>query len=358
MSYIDIKCKNFIVKVEEPELYVDNKNRGRSGHMSHAMAKFDNKCFIDFNSNCSPVRWNGHSPYGWVEYRISKDAGRSYSDAKVLPYSRDCFLDGIYCISVEKAVICDDGTIVAFCLRNDATDPTCCEPWDTPIVVRSFDGGETWTDAAGFTEYKGRIYDALYINGTIYVMHLCNERFEGKTKDHIYRLYESTDNGETFSELSVIPIEPIGRNYGSMLYDDKGILHAYAHNEKANFDFDHAISKDAGKTWEICSPCHLEKGCRNPQVGLVDGVYILHGRSEDYEGLVIYISIDGQNWDEGTFLVHNKGAAAFYSNNLNLADEQGNFLLVQYSDRYFSDRFNTPANCRVNVMHLKVRIKK
>ncbi len=358
MSNIEIQHKNYTVQVEEPELYVDNKTRGRSGHMSHAMAEFAPNCFIDFNSNCSPVRWSGHSPYGWVEYRISKDAGKTYSEVKTLPYSMDCFLDGIYCISVEKAVACDDGSIVAFCLRNDATDYTCCEPWNTPVVVRSLDGGETWTKAVEYSEYKGRTYDALCVNGSIYVMHLCNEHFSGKTEEHVYRIYTSADNGTSFSELGVIPIEPIGRNYGSMLYDDKGILHAYAHNDNANFDFDHAISNDLGKTWTACEPCRLEKGCRNPQVGLVDGIYILHGRSEDYEGLVMYTSEDGFNWDEGTILVHNKGAAAFYSNNLNLTDEKGNFLLVQYSDRYFCDRFNTPANCRVNVMHTKVRIKR
>lgn len=355
MSYIEIKRKNFTVEIEEPELYVDNKTRGRSGHMTHAMTEFAPGCFIDFNSNCSPVRWSGHSPYGWVEYRISKDAGKTYSEIKKLPYSEKCFLDGMHMISVEKAVACADGTIVAFCLRNDGLGPTCCEPWDTPMVVRSTDLGETWTEAVEYSPYKGRTYDALYIDGKIYVMHNCNERFEAKTEENVYRIYISEDNGLTFSEYCIIPIDPIGRNYGSMLFDNNGVLHAYTHNEKANYDFDHATSRDMGKTWEVCTT-HLDKGCRNPQVALVDGVYIMHGRSEDYEGLVMYTSEDGQNWDDGTILIHNKGAAAFYSNNLNLTDEKGNFLLIQYSDRYFSDCFKTQYNSRVNVMHAKIRI--
>lgn len=357
MSSIFIERENYTVEFEEPELYVDNKTRGRSGHMTHGLAQFAPGCFIDFNSNCSPVRWSGHSPYGWVEYRISRDAGKTYSEIKKLPYAEQSFYDGLFMISVEAAVACDDGSIVAFCLKNDGLGPTCCEPWDTPMFVRSTDEGETWSEAVEFSPYKGRTYDAIYVNGTILVMHHCNERFEGKTEEHVYRLYASTDNGQTFSEYGIIPIDPIGRNYGTLLYDDKGVLHAYTHNENANFDFDHAISRDMGKTWEVCTT-HLDKGCRNPHVGLVDGIYIMHGRSEDYEGLVLYTSEDGQNWDEGTILVHNKGAAAFYSNNLNLTDEKGNFLLVQYSDRYFCDRYNTPANCRVNVMHSKIRIKK
>ncbi len=354
MSIIDIKKENFTVTVEEPQLYVDNQARGRSGHMTHAMAEFAPGCFIDFNSNCSSNRWNGHSPYGWVEYRISKDCGNTYSDIKTLPYSVECFLDGMHMISVEKAVACDDGSIVAFCLRNDGLNMTCCEPWDTPMVVRSCDEGETWSEPVEFSPYKGRTYDALYIDGCIYVLHHCNERFEGKTGDHVYRIYKSMDNGLTFQEHCIVPINPIGRNYGTMVYDAEGVLHVYTHNDGANFDHDHAISRDLGKTWDVRTT-HLEQGCRNPQVAVLDGVYLLHGRSEDYEGLVLYVSENGQDWDEGTILVHYKGAAAFYSNNLNLKDEEGNFLLVQFSQKY---RYPATPNCRVNVMHTNIRIKK
>ncbi len=358
MSYMEIIGKNFTVEIEEPQLYVDNKSRGRSGHMTHAMAEFAPGCFIDFNSNCSALRWNGHSPYGWVEYRISKDAGKTYSDIKTLPYSVDCFLDGLHMISVEKAVACDDGTIVAFCLRNSGTDPTCCEPWDTPRYVISTDGGETWSAPAEFTPYKGRVYDAVYRDGIIYVLHLCNEHFTGKDNSHVYRIYCSDDNGRSFYEHCIVPILPVNKNYGAMLFDENGVLHVYAHNDEATDTLDHAISLDCGKIWTRCEPCKVKQGIRNPQIALIDGVYILHGRSEDYEGLVLYTSEDACNWDEGTILVHNKGAAAFYSNNLNLKDEKGNFLLVQYSDRYVSEQFRTLYNCRVNVMHMNLRIRR
>ena len=146
MDTTKIVHNNYTVEIEEPEVYVDNESRKRSGHMSHAMAQFAPGCFIDFNSNCSAVLWDGHFPYGWIEYRISKDCGRTYSDVRTLPYSVESFLDGVYLISVEKAVACDDGSIVAFCLRNDGTDPYCCEPWSTPTVVISHDEGVTWTD--------------------------------------------------------------------------------------------------------------------------------------------------------------------------------------------------------------------
>lgn len=348
MIYKQITKQNYKVEIEKPELYVDNKSRRRSGHMSHAMAEFAPGKFIDFNSNCSAERWGGHSPYGWIEYRISEDNGKTYSPIQTLPYSVECFLDGIHTISVEKAVACSDGAIVAFCLRNDATDQYCCEPWSTPMVVRSYDQGATWTEAEEYSEYEGRTYDALYKDGVIYVLHYCNKNFAGQYPEDKYRLYTSTDNGKTFNELSVIPFDTLNRGYGSILFDAEGKLHAYAYNEADESYLDHAVSYDSGKTWEILEACYVEKGARNPQTALIDGVYILIGRGKEYKGFVFYISDDGNTWDEGLF-VEDDGSA-FYSNILPLKDNKGNFLLVQYSESY--------DGARVNVKHLKIRINK
>ncbi|MBQ3140926.1 MAG: exo-alpha-sialidase [Clostridia bacterium] len=290
-------------------------------------------------------------PYGWVEYRISRDAGKTFSDFYTLQYSLDSFLDGIHTISVEKAVACDDGTIVAFCLRNDAYDPQFCEPWDTPTWIVSRDQGETWSEPQVYSRYRGRTYDATYRDGVIYVLHYCNEHFLGSNNNHVYRLYVSTDNGKSFEERSFIPFDTIQRGYGAMQFDAEGRLHAYAYNASDEVHMDHAVSTDNGFTWEVTEPCFVAKGIRNPQVGCVDGVYVLHGRSGDLKGLVLYTSTDAFNWDEGVYLRQTPGAAAYYSNNLNLCDEKGNFLLVQYSDPY-----DMPA--RVNVNHMKLRVKK
>ncbi|NLD86728.1 MAG: hypothetical protein GX633_00520 [Clostridiales bacterium] len=35
-----IKHENYTVEFETPEMYVDNESRGRSGHMTHAMAEY------------------------------------------------------------------------------------------------------------------------------------------------------------------------------------------------------------------------------------------------------------------------------------------------------------------------------
>lgn len=355
---MEIKRENFTIKLAEPTLYVDNESRKRSGHMTHALAEFKKGSFIDFNSNCSAVRKGGHFPYGWVEYRISEDCGKTYSDFKTLEYSYNCFLDGVNTISVEKAVACDDGTIVAFCLRNDALCPQFCEPWATPTVIRSCDGGKSWSDAEECIEYPGRTYDAVYYKGDIYVLHFCNANFLGTTDEHKYRIYKSCDNGKTFTELCEVPIDGIGRGYGSMLFEENGTLHIYAYNSNDETNIDHAISRDFGKTWNVLTPSYLKEGVRNPQTAILNGIFILHGRTAARNGFVIYTSEDGSKWDEG-FLVERKNyiAGAYYSNNLNLEDEKGKFLLIQYSSPYTKEA-NPDYVGTVNVKHLRLEIEK
>lgn len=346
---IQIKRDSYTLIAEEPEIYVDNEARGRSGHMTHAMAEFAPGCFIDFNSNCSPKRCVGHSTLGWVEYRISRDAGKTYSEVYDLPISTEYFYDGVFTISVEKAVACN-GRIVAICLVNTLDGLTCCEPWQEPLIITSDDEGKTWSAPRRMCNYKGRVYDAFYYDGEIYSMMFCNEQFIGEKPDDLFRLFKSADNGESFEEVSVIPFDAIGRSYCSLLMDTNEVLHAYAYNLNCETEMDHLISHDKGKTWETLAPCYLANGIRNPQTAYIDGVYVLHGRAGDLEGFVLYTSKDATVWDEGTFIIRKKGAYAYYSNNLNLTDEKGNFLLVQYSDA-----FDNVA--RVNVMHMKLRVK-
>ena len=356
MSLAVIKREHYTVTVEDPTVYVDNKARRRSGHMTHAMAEFAPGTFIDFNSSCSPVRLGGHSAFGWVESRISRDAGRTYGPVRPLQLSCRYLLDGEYTISVEKAVALPDGSIVAFCLRNSMEDPVCCEPWATPLSIRSTDGGATWTEPIECIPYRGRIYDALVRDGVIYVLIKCYEHFIGTTPDHVYRVYRSTDGGQSFELLSVPPIDGIGRGYGSLLFGPDGTLHCYGYNVNAETEMDHAVSTDNGATWTLQPPCHVALGIRNPQTALLDGVFILHGRSGDARGFVLYTSEDGSTWDEGTWLIQKEGAC-YYSNNLNLHDDKGDFLLIQYSDLYESDMdVEGKFNARVNVMHTVVRV--
>lgn len=346
-----IERENYILEFSKPEVYVDNKARNRSGHMSHAMAEFAPNKYINFNANCSPTRTDGHSVYGWIEYRISEDGGETYSKVYDFPYSKQAFEERKFMVSVEKAVSCEENHIVAFCLRNIGGVEGCCEPWDTPTAVISKNGGKSWGEPFEISPYKGRIYDAACYNGDIYFLEFCNENFLGEKPEHVYRLYVSRNKGESFEEVCVVPFaDTMQRGYGAMLFDPDGRLHIFAYNRDNEFEIDHIISPDCGKSWGESHTNYLAKAIRNPQVTFIDGVYIIHGRAEDCTGFVLYSSTDCENWDEGTFL-EEKHMLCYYSNNITLkAPDNSNRLLIQYSECYES--------CRVNVMHVWMKVKK
>ena len=347
-----IERNNYQIEISEPTLYVDNERRGRSGHMTHAMAEFAPGKLIDFNSNCSAVKCDGHSTFGFIEYRISEDGGETFSDIYELPYSKELLYDGIYNASVEKAVACDGGRIVAICLRNSATS-LCCQPWDTPMIVRSDDGGKSWSEPFEMCRFKGRVYDACYYDGAIYILEFCNDGtgdFCGEREEHVYRIFVSRDEGESFEELCTVPIPSLRRGYGAMLFDDKGDLHVYAYNISDEVNIDHIVSHDRGVTWDTPSVCYLKDGIRNPQITQIDGIYVAHGRNMALNGFVLYTSEDGQLWDEGGYIARAEGSC-YYSNNIVLKDGEGKSrLLVQYSETY--------RGACVNVKHVWLRINK
>ena len=111
-QYIDGVCRK--IKLSQPEIFIDHEKNGRSGHCGHALAEFEQGKIIAFYSNTSAKRFSGHSAYGWVEYRISEDYGKTWGKPNVFEFSKKEFLDGIHTVSVEKAVVCDDGSIVVF----------------------------------------------------------------------------------------------------------------------------------------------------------------------------------------------------------------------------------------------------
>lgn len=348
--------------IGEPELYVDNQSRKRSGHMSHAMVEYAPGKILAFNSNCSAVRLGGHAAFGFLECRRSEDGGRTWSEPFVPEWSMKALLDGIYTFSAEKAVAVN-GVITVFLLRNTQKREICCEPWLTPMYIRSFDGGATWTEPMEFSKYPGRIYDAQTFNGAIYVLEFCNEWFFSETaemaaarkagtyntwsEDICYRLFRSDDAGETFSEAGIPDLDSKGYAYGNLQFRPDGSLLVYSCCIHDGFNMGMALSSDFGKTWTRLPVCRLDKGIRNVQVSRLGGGYVMHGRafldSSWGKGFVMYTSADGIAWDEGILLESEK-LACYYSNNLLLKDEDGKErLLVQYSDSY--------DGARVNVMH-------
>jgi len=110
------KAKNLLLK--EPIIFADNEKNGRSGHVGHAMTEFAPGKIMAFSANTTGKRCAGHSGFGWMEYSISEDYGNTWGKPVVFPYSWDILFDGVHSIAVEKAITCNNGDIVAFCLVN------------------------------------------------------------------------------------------------------------------------------------------------------------------------------------------------------------------------------------------------
>ncbi len=337
-------------------LYVDHQKNNRSGHLGHALAEYKKGCIISFYSNCSGNRNNnspGHNGFGWVEYKRSSDAGATWSEAKVLPYSWDSFLNEPFTVSCEKAVSPKENTIVAFCLRN--LNPNGWEPNMEPTVIRSEDGGDTWSEAVNLCDKCGRVYDALVQDGVIYVLMLAAPNWLSTAPEHKYYIYQSDDCGKNFTLRGELPGDPINHAYGNMTLRDDGALICYEYDKKDEYNMVYHISYDMGLTWAESGKSYCAKRIRNPQVAKVKGGFLLHGRAgcetpELDPDFVLYTSADGIAWDEGVYICRVSNQSAYYSNNLVLDKEDGTQrVLIQSSVPY--DRG------RVNVCHWFLDIK-
>ena len=333
-------------------LFVNHALRGRTGHMGHALAEYAPGKILAFYPNCSAEdrKWNGHSGFGWMEYKRSLDGGLYWSQPLIEPYSKALFDKGVgRTMMCEKAVVTDEGTILLFYLTCDmATNGHIWEPYYEPYYSVSRDQGETFSDFRMFVHEPGRIYDACVKDGKIYVLFFANPELPGiaHLKEYEYRLYVSQDNGESFALRSVLPFQStVNCFYGSMAFSPEGRLIVYIYDDKDERNLKYTVSRDEGKTWDYPRRTFLEKKIRNPQAAYFHGRYFMHGRSGSYGEnaghLVLYSSLDGINWDEGTYLKMADQGAGAYSNNLHVhLPDGGERLLIQASHAYSGNRTN------------------
>ncbi len=322
-------------------MFVNHEQNRRSGHLSHALVEYKPGHIMAFYSNCSGTRnkWApGHNGFGWLEYKISTNYGETWSEPTVFPYSWDALLNEPYTVSCEKAVSTAENEIVALCIRN--LNPNGWEPYLEPVVVRSTDGGQTWSDPVQLCDKRGRIYDALVRDGVIYVLMLANDDFLATKPEHRYYIYESRDHGQSFTLRGELPGDTFHRAYGSMVLRNDGALVCYTYNDQDEFHMDYHVSRDFGVSWEESGTSFCAKRIRNPQVAKVRGGYLLHGRAgcmtpELPMHFVLYTSVDGIHWDEGVYLYEDSGKTAYYSNNLVLDRPDGTQrVLIQASIPY------------------------
>ena len=89
-------CAGSRFTVSDGEVWRDNESVGRSGHMGHALVDCGNGRILDFTSNCAGMeRVTGHSGYGWMEYRISDDYGKTFGPVRILPCSKKMYEEAL-----------------------------------------------------------------------------------------------------------------------------------------------------------------------------------------------------------------------------------------------------------------------
>ena len=346
-------------------LFADLQKENRSGHLGHALAEYAPGKILAFYPNCSaedPVLC-GHSGNGWMEYRRSVDGGETWSDPIPEPNSRALF--EAHCgrtLMCEKAVCTASGRVVLFYLQCDITNDDCWEPFRNPLYAVSDDGGQTFSPPRCFAEEAGRIYDARYHDGVIYVLFqrgaaCITETAENDPMaltdrdgnvDSGLLLYVSMDDGERFTLRSRIPFSNTNQvYYGTMTFRPDGSLLVYTYDRYDEHNLKYNVSGDCGRTWGVNRRAFFEKRLRNPQIVYFGGEYLIHGRSGNYgreehrKHFVLYVSKDGIHWDEGHYLHMAKAGYDAYSNNLVVhMPGRPETLLIQASCAYEGNKTN------------------
>src|SRR5690606_21645576 len=178
-----------------------------------------------------------------------------------------------------------------------------------PVYFVSHDHGRTWSPSKQIdTNVNSRIdreEASLVHNQEVYVLY--HEYYASNRK---FKLYVSSDNGESFEERSTLPFAH-QQWYGTMglLPDGKIIVYTY-NSEDDGALLQYVTSNDEGRTWSYVQQTRMAKRIRKPRMTAKFGdSYFMIGRSghegPDPRHLVLYTSKDGINWNEGVFL--NKG---------------------------------------------------
>jgi hypothetical protein len=331
-------------------LFVDYSRAGRSGHLGHALVEYEDGKILAFYPNCSNDN-GGHSAIGWMEYRHSEDAGLTWDEPSVLPYSKHMLDAGQGCSAMcEKAVRSDSGDIVLFSLICDISENAYWRPYYVPTYLRSTDGGRTWSEAKALCDKRGRVYDAINHDGAIFALHFSNDAtrdWKGTSDEHVYEMHVSLDEGHTFSKRSDLPFNTRGRGYGTMGVLESGAIIVFIYNVANERELDYVISDDDGQRWSEVKTAHFAKKIRNPQFISFNGRFFMHGRSGSFGAesghLVLYSSRDGLGWDEGTYLRRQDAGHGAYSNSIvvgALNPAKPNRLLIQASHAYEKHKTN------------------
>ena len=332
-------------------IFVNHSVQNRSGHLGHALVECRNGELLAFYPNCNDDM-QGHSGNGWMEFKRSYDHGETWNEPEKLDSSYRMWASGCGKTAMcEKAVVTNTGTIVLFHLICDMqVNGSVWEPYWEPTVSRSMDNGHTWSGQQKLCSLRGRVYDALYRDSTIYVLMFANdstEHYAGIRPEHRYLLFTSRDDGYSFQLSSTLSLPTLGRCYGTMEFLENGDIIAYVYDIHDESHPDYCISHYLGLTWDMPQKTFLSKCIRNPQMIHFGGGYFMHGRSgslcEERNHFVLYFSKDGISWDEGHYLCLRGPGCGGYSNSIVVGQNCAHFphrLLIQTSHPYREHRTN------------------
>ena len=163
-----------------------------------------NEKILAFYPNCS-LDEKGHSAVGWMEYKRSEDYGETWSQPYIFQSSLKLLHSEMkYSAMCEKAIVNEKGDIIVYQLICDISNDPQWQPYMVPSYSISRDKGSTWSNLRQIGTRRGRIYDAMYQEGTIFLLLFVNDAtvdWTGQTTDHYYSLVVSEDGGELLDAL-------------------------------------------------------------------------------------------------------------------------------------------------------------
>lgn len=181
----------------------------------------------------SPREW-------WGMVRTSRDAGRTWSDARRLP-------DGILGPIKNKPVRLSDGTIVAGSSTESATSPST---WRVHFE-RSRDNGATWEIVRPSPHSAGEPIDAIQPS----ILTHADGRLQAVGRTRSGRVFEtwSADRGHTWMPLTLTALPNPSAGTDAITLEDGRHLIVYNHTPKGRTPLNIAVSRD-GKSW---TPAHV-----------------------------------------------------------------------------------------------------
>ena len=186
-----------------------------------------------------PQRW-------WGMVRTSRDAGRTWSDARRLP-------DGILGPIKNKPVRLSDGSIVC---GSSTESPERPSTWRVHFE-RSVDAGRTWTVARPNASGERPEIDAIQPSILIHP----REMLQAVGRSRSGRVFEtwSSDRGQTWAPLTLTALPNPDSGIDAVTLRDGRQLIVYNHAREGRSPLNVALSRD-GRSWDAALVLEREPG--------------------------------------------------------------------------------------------------